>query len=498
MITARVNPMSMLDAAILLQDPPAVREEGGMIPESEWVGRRMDEADVLLAAQNGYGRDWFRYWHRRLGFDVVWAEGGVYDRARAGKTDEDLFDNFKWNQTYIFGYYGVGKSTRAVAKAMALAAKGYPTFHNGPVIGGWLVEGDALFTVMSGKRGTKRMPKCAGLVFDEAHGVVPRRLANSTAVSTSRGNNANIRKLNVDFTLLGAQWKDVHRDILDECAEAMEMIRVTIKDGRLAQVPEWDKTSNFAMAWKWWPDFPFKRMHERERERRQADDDADEDPMGPPAKAFLMHPEAARWAFAATDSFRLVDLAAVVANKDKVKAALLGIRDESMSGNRNPYHAAVLEFAEGLRELLETEDGADPAFQHFRVSDVAYNSGLDSSNLSIALGELGIPKQPGDTYLSEDLIRALFANVRPGALIGPPPVTTADLCREAVLAFAAQLRHQPHDEWFLPGAIAAAAGLDPRPVGNALSGLGLKRDRYKGYRSEDLIRAWEAKQGVSK
>ena len=164
------------------------------------------------------------------------------------------------------------------------------------------------------------------------------------------------------------------------------------------------------------------------------------------------------------------------------------------SDGHNHYHAAVLEFAEGLQDLLETEDGADPAFQHFRVSDVAYNSGLDSRSMAIALGELGIPKQPGDTYLSEDLVRALFANVGSTALIGPPPVTTADLCREAVMVFAAQLRHQPHDEWFLPGEIAAAAGLDPRPVGNALSGLGLKRTRDKGYRSGELIRAWEAKQ----
>ena len=133
---------------------------------SQWLGHRINEDDVLGAAQHGYGRDWFRYWHRRIVFDVVWAEGGVFDQVRAARSDKDIFDDFSWNQTYIFGHYGRGKSTKFVHSVLQRAAQGIPTFHNGPVLGGWLVEGDDIFTAMQGQRADRdnpAMPKCSVL-----------------------------------------------------------------------------------------------------------------------------------------------------------------------------------------------------------------------------------------------------------------------------------------------------------------------------------------------
>ena len=406
MTAAVQSPMSMLDAATMFQDPPAVAQGGRIIPMSQWLGHRINEDDVLGAAQHGYGRDWFRYWHRRIVFDVVWAEGGVFDQVRAARSDKDIFDDFSWNQTYIFGHYGRGKSTKFVHSVLQRAAQGIPTFHNGPVLGGWLVEGDDIFTAMQGQRADRdnpAMPKCSVLGIDEAHGTAPGRLAASTAVSTLRGLAANIRKLNVDWYLIGAQWKDVHPQVLDECVEAIEVIEVAVQNGELVRVEPWNDISHFVLAYQGWSDFPFKRMRERQRMRRSSGDEAEVEGLGPAEYARLVEPEFARWAFAATDSFRMVDLTAIIADKDAVKATLRGTRDASVAQKRSPYQSAVLEFCGGLKELLESPEGQDVVW--VTPGDIARLSGVDPAPIGKAVSTFGVKNHQRRGYLAEDLVR---------------------------------------------------------------------------------------------
>ena len=267
---------SMMDAAILLHDPPSISEGGGIAPVSEWPGRWVDENDVIQAAKNGYGRDWFRYWHRYNRWEEVWGEGGVYERARAKMKPDDYFRVFDWNQRLLFGDYGAGKSTRFVALANHWAQHGIPTFHNGLYLGGRVVEGDEIFTLM------QYMPKCSVLGHDEAHGTAPGRLAASTAVATLRGLGANIRKLNVDWSLIGAQYKDVHPMVLEECVEAMELkkVPVQIDDETLRHTEQWNNPANFVLAWNLWLDYPYKRMRERQRQSRRNRDQEEEEVEG--------------------------------------------------------------------------------------------------------------------------------------------------------------------------------------------------------------------------
>ena len=500
MTPAAAPARSMMDAVLMFQDPVQVLDGGGIIPMEQWVGRRMDQDDVLAAAQDGYGRDWFRYWHRRLGFDIVWGEGGIFEQARTGKSDKEFFDAFLWNQTYIFGHYGRGKSTKFNVTALQRAGLGIPVFHNGPLLGGWLVEGDDIFTVMQGyhkEMNNLAMPRCSVLGMDEAHGTANRRLAQATGVNVLRGLGANIRKLNVDWFLLGSQWKDVHADILDECVEALELIKVAFHNDRWVRVPEWDNISNFALAWQGWRDFPFRRMRERQKMRGRTDEDEDAQAgLGQAAYARLLHPEAARLAFAATNTFRMVDLPAITSNKDRIKNALRGIRAQSIDADRDPYMAGVLEFGEAMRELLESEEGDAPDFEYFRVGDVARMTGLPSQPLGNALKTLGLRDRDG-RYRSADLINALFAEAGSDLkhLIAADdlPFHRQDEYRRAVVDYAEGLRiradaGEPLPEYITAGQVAYSARLPAAPLGTAIVSLGLIKHR-RGYHAGELIAA---------
>ena len=392
---------SMMDAALLLHDPPSISEGGGIAPVSEWPGRWVDENDVIQAAKNGYGRDWFRYWHRYNRWEEVWGEGGVYERARAKMKPDDYFRVFDWNQRLLFGDYGAGKSTRFVALANHWAQHGIPTFHNGLYLGGRVVEGDEIFTLM------QYMPKCSVLGHDEAHGTAPGRLAASTAVATLRGLGANIRKLNVDWSLIGAQYKDVHPMVLEECVEAMELkkVPVQIDDETLRHTEPWNNPANFVLAWNLWLDYPYKRMRERQRQSRRNRDQEEEEVEGFGTPDFWgeMDVEEARWAFALTDSFRLVELSAITAQRDKIKERLMGAREDSLASGRDKYQSAVIDFANGLYELVEQAGGIDQ--QWIMPSEIAEHVGFDGAVIGKALSNLGVKRNRYKGYMTDDILR---------------------------------------------------------------------------------------------
>ena len=394
--------VSMMDAA-LLQDPPEIMAGGGIAPINEWPGRRVDESDVLQAAQNGYGRDWFRFWHRLLRFREVWGEGGAFDRVRRSMTAEDYFKSFHWNQRLLFGAYGNGKSTKWCSHALHYGQKGIPAFHNGPLLGGWLVEGDEIFTLM------QEMPKCSLLGHDEAHGTAPGRLSASTAVSTLRGLGANIRKLNVDWTLIGAQWKDVHPLILEECYEALEMELVQVElRGPVSDIEPWDDPRNFQLHWRGWEDYPYKRMRERQKLRKRGydgDDDDSEDGFGHPDWEGSMDVEEARWAFALTDSFRLTRLDAITSKSERIKSNLRRTRDQSLSNGHDPYRAAVLEFVASELKALEDNEGKDIRMW-VTGGDIQKKSGLEARELGRAISAMGVHRQPNRGYPLDELLKA--------------------------------------------------------------------------------------------
>ena len=403
-MTPQAASYSMMDAALLFHDPPAVADDAGIAPMSEWPGRRMREGDVVKAARDGYGRDWFRFWHRYNRFIEVWGEGGAFDRARDKMTEADYFRIFNWNQSLIFGDYGAGKSTKFVSRANHWAQRGIPSFHNGPYLGGWLVEGDEIFTLM------QEMPKCSVLGHDEAHGTAPGRLANSTAVSVLRGLGANIRKLNVDWYLIGAQWKDVHPMILEECVEAIEMLKVPAQVHHQPaghRVPPWDDPRHFLLFWQGWKDYPYRRMRERARERRESHSREDEQVIGfgPPDYQGYLGQEEARWAYVLTNTWRLVDLAAISSNRERVKERLNGTRDQSLGAGRNPYQAAVLEFAAAMREYQEQPGIAPP--QWATAGDIAsFTGGLEPAAIGKAASYFGVRNHRGKGYLVDELIDA--------------------------------------------------------------------------------------------
>ena len=76
---------SALAAAVEFQDPPIIAQGGGIPSIDEWPGRRMDESDVIKAAQNGYGRDWFRFYHRWGIFEPIWGRRGPIRPGKRGK-----------------------------------------------------------------------------------------------------------------------------------------------------------------------------------------------------------------------------------------------------------------------------------------------------------------------------------------------------------------------------------------------------------------------------
>ena len=207
----------------------------------------------------------------------------------------------------------------------------------------------------------------------------------------------------MDWYLIGAQWKDVHPQVLDECVEAIEVIEVAVQNGELVRVEPWNDISHFVLAYQGWSDFPFKRMRERQRMRRSSGDEAEVEGLGPAEYARLVEPEFARWAFAATDSFRMVDLTAIIADKDAVKATLRGTRDASVAQKRSPYQSAVLEFCGGLKELLESPEGQDVVW--VTPGDIARLSGVDPAPIGKAVSTFGVKNHQRRGYLAEDLVR---------------------------------------------------------------------------------------------
>lgn len=393
------EPMSMMDAALLLQDPPEIMEEGGIKPMNQWPGRRMARADVIKAAQNGYGRDWFRFWHRYLRFQEIWEEGGVFDQARAHMTDEDYFKVFHWSQTLVFGDYGNGKSTWFGSRANHWAQFGIPSFHNGLYLGGWIFEGDESFVMMAS------MPKVSVLGHDEASGTAGRNFHQTIALQMLLALGVNIRKMDVDWYLIGRKWQNLPRELLDDCETAIEILKTDIQvEGQPEDLEPWNNPANFQLRWQGWNDYPHRKMLERKKQRRRDGEDYDEEEegFGPPDFEGQMDPHVARVCYALTDSFRLADLPGFLANKDKVRGILAGTRDTAIEDERKPGVAAVLEFTAGLRQLMEEGDD----IQWVRPADISQMSGFTPQMVGQSVAELGIQKHRDKGYLAQDLIRA--------------------------------------------------------------------------------------------
>ena len=332
-MTPQISPLSMMDAALMFEDPPEIKAQGGIMPIAEWPGRRMVIDDVIKAAQNGYGRDWFRFWHRYILFQEVWEDGGVWDQAREGKPDEYYFDVFHWSQTLVFGDYGAGKSTFFASRANYWAQRGIPVFHNGLYLGGYIFEGADSFVMM------KAMPKCSVLGHDEASGTAGKNFHQTVALQLLMALGVNIRKLDVDWYLIGKKWKSLPPELLEDCEHAIEVLKT---DVRVENAPdgleEWNNPANFQLRWQGWNDNPYKRMQERKKDRRRAGEDYDEEEegFGPPDFTCEMDPHAARLCYASTDSFRLADLPGFLSNRDEVRDRLRNGREDSLNQKRDP------------------------------------------------------------------------------------------------------------------------------------------------------------------
>ena len=184
---------TMMDAALLLRDPPTLKQDKGLVPLKEFPGRPSNLEDVANACRPG--RDWFRYWHRADRHIVAWQRFYEGWERRQGR---GLYypKSWDWDQRVLTGIYGGGKSSIAVASAEPDFEQGIPVFHNGPCLFGWVVEGDRLFTLM------RYICAVSRIVFDEAHGVLPGSRGATTAVGVGKALGANIRKFYCKWDLV--------------------------------------------------------------------------------------------------------------------------------------------------------------------------------------------------------------------------------------------------------------------------------------------------------
>ena len=399
--TPEEQPLSMLDAALMFEDPPEIKALGGIMPMKDWPGRRMESADIIKSAQNGFGRDWFRFWHRYIVFEEVWGEGGVWDLAREGKTDDYYFDIFHWSQTLVFGDYGLGKSTFFSSKANHWAQRGIPIFHNGLYLGGWIFEGNDSFVMMA------NMPKCCVLGHDEASGTAGKNFHQTIALQVLLALGVNIRKLDCDWYLIGKKWKSLPPELLEDCQNAIELLETHVEvqnppDG----LEEWNNPANFQLRYQGWKDYPYRRMQERKKERRRSGEDYDEEEegFGPPDFEVELDPHAARICYASTDSFRLADLPGFLSNRDDVRARLAGNRDDSLGNKRDPIIAGVLDYAAGLAEVLN-QPGEEP-IKWVTAGMIRQVTGLNVSQIGIAVNSMGVRSHRRHGYDAEELVRA--------------------------------------------------------------------------------------------
>ena len=376
-----------VDGKTLYRDPPNVSFGRGIPPEADWPGRRVDLDDVAAAC--GDGRDWFRYWHRRHLHEQMWAH---YDAKAARNKRDDWYKGFDWNETLITGIYGAGKTTVSVLKGLQRMSQGFPFFHNGPSLTGWVVEGDSIFTVMGS------LPPCSRLLLDEAHTAVPSASATSIAVRAFVMLGANIRKDNCQLDVVSAQWRGIHPTIRTDVVEVVRPFKLNVNAGRKpAGLKPWNDITHFILAWHVWEGSP---LNDPEIRRDGLD-------SKPPSRTERCIGNSARWAYGLTDSFLRVDAgAAILAKRDVVKAQLEALRKDSIKNQTRPPEAGVLEAVESLFHLdpdvmVALEGKVTPG----QLSEV---TGIPPGTIGAQIGQLyGVYQQEsGGGYDIEVLMQA--------------------------------------------------------------------------------------------
>ena len=464
-------------------DPVAVNWGRSIPPESEWPGRRKNEQDVIQAC--GDGRDWFRYWHRQK---VQWAFWESYDRNRLGKTNDDYYKGFEWNQRLIIGIYGTGKTVMAVTGGLFRLADGFPYFDNGPGLVGWGLEGDEIFTAMA------HIPPCSVLLFDEAHTSLPGRLGGSTAVAVCQALGANIRKINCQWDIVSAQHNTVHPSIRRDCVEVIRPFKCKVESsGRPRSQHAWDDPANFVMAWDVWEGSPFSdpEVMQHGLDVRDADYWCE------------LQGESARNGFVMTDSFRLVDAgAAILADKEGIKNDLRTLRGETADGDRTPV-GRMTNLIGQIADLEDHTGFVSPAelanLANIPVGQVGH---LINEQFGVSLvRDRGYPvaelveahfrrteRQQGPGDMPEDVLSQLNARRSQSLRDQRKPIEGAVL--EYVKALA--LSDYEKRQFVRPGEIARNSDFDGRAVGVAVGKLfGVTNYRNKGYSAAELVQAYQ-------
>ena len=397
---------SMMEGVLLYHDPVNVAFGLGIPPIDEWPGYKVTLAEVAAAC--GDGRDYFRYWHRALRHLETWE---VFYAARERHNEQWYYDHWDWNQRLIMGIWGGGKTSIMVVDALGGNQDGIPCFHNGGPLFGWFLPGDEVFTAM----GT--IPPVSNLKTDEAHMVAARRLGAMTSVGVLKDLGANIRRKLCKWDLATGHYKDVHPQILEDCVEVLEAIKVQPSDTgrRPAGLEAWDDPNNFLVAWKHWGGSPFKNKPDWQREG-----------LGDDYAYGWYDWVAVRNAYALNDSFGRNDWGtALLSDRDTVKGNLAALRGEvTTSGGAlrmSPVENAVFDFGEVLSATLGTPEGLTDAkggriewLSASQISNFLRDDSMgdaagafDARAVGTAIGKvMGVKRVRDKGYLVEDMARA--------------------------------------------------------------------------------------------
>ena len=356
----------------LYRDPPNISFGRSIPPENAWPGRRTNPDDVARAC--GDGRDWFRYFHRIDRHLKYWES---YDRWAPKRDVDDYFRGFSWNQRLIIGQYGVGKTTISIDRGKDRIKRGFPYFHNGPSLIGWVIEGDDVFTAMA------TIPPCSTLTMDEAHASLPGRLGGATAVAVFVTLGANIRKDNCQLDIVSAQWETVHPRIRQDCVEVIRPFRVnaTGTDKR-AGTETWNDPTKYILAWDVWEGSP---MQDPEVRRHGID-------TRPYDYWAIDTGNSARDAFLLTDSFQRLDAGtAILADKEGIKDRLSKIRgDLQKESAGDPTRNAILEVVGSISYDDNAVDDVPwiTASQVSQLISEDHGIEVDPRKIGTAMGEL--------------------------------------------------------------------------------------------------------------
>lgn len=162
---------------------------------------------------------------------------------------------------------------------------------------------------------------------------------------------------------------------------------------RPAGMRDCDDPNNFILTWWQWDDYPLKDAEVRKYG------------LGDDWVHCALDREAVRNSFLPTNSFRRVDLPALLSDRNTIKDNLRVLRDEGASNGRTGPENAVLEFAGALAQLMDQPDSGE--IRWVTASDIARLSGYDPAVVGKAVGTpMGVKGIRGKGYPAEELVRA--------------------------------------------------------------------------------------------